>query len=207
MKRIIFHIIFLGFICNSYAQSKPLSKETKDYLKKQLEIVFMKDQLFRKLYKQAEEQFGKESNEMDYFWEVVEKQDKLLEKEVISIIDTYGWLGISEVGRLANTTLWGVLQHGSISSKEKYAPLLKESVLQKESQPTHYARLIDRMLINSNKSQLYGTQYEYNSKGKISFLPIKSPESINKRRKEIGLNSIEDFSKSKNIPWTIPQKK
>lgn len=144
---------------------------------------------------------------MEYFWEVVEEQDKVLEKEVIAIIDTYGWLGISEVGRLANGTLWAVLQHGSIASKNKYSPLLKASVLKHESQPSHYARMIDRMLINDDKPQVFGTQIEYNSTAKPSFFPIEKPEYINKRRKEIGLNSIQEFAKTKKITWTITQKK
>ncbi|MBW1294064.1 DUF6624 domain-containing protein [Aquimarina litoralis] len=206
MKTIIFTVTFLICLNTIQAQSKPLDNKIKEDLKEQLQVLFMKDQLFRKLYLQAEEKFGKESEEMEYFWEVVEKQDKLLEKEVSAIIDAYGWLGISDVGRLGNTTLWAVLQHGSIAAKQKYAPLLKASVLKKESQAIHYARLIDRMLINSNKPQLYGTQFNYDTKGDPFFLPVKHPEYINKRRKELGLTSIEDFAKSKNLIWTTPQK-
>ena len=81
-------------------------------------------------------------------------------------------MGFSQVGRLANTTLWSVLQHESVTFKEKYAPLLKESVLKKESRPNHYARLIDRMLINSDKAQLYGTQINYDNK-EPTFYEIK----------------------------------
>jgi hypothetical protein len=113
-------------------------------------------------------------------------------------------LGTSEVGRLANTTLWMVLQHGSVESKEKYAPLLKASVLKKESQPLHYARLVDRMLINSNKPQLYGTQIIYNNPPK--FFEIEHPEFVNKRREELGLEEIESFAKEKGIEWNFTQK-
>ena len=60
---------------------------------------------------------------------MVEAQDNVLEKQVVEIIDKYGWLGISQVGRRANTALWAVLQHGTQASKKKYAPLLKNSVL------------------------------------------------------------------------------
>lgn len=180
------------------------TKKQLDSLKTELETLFIKDQTFRRIYIEAEEKLGKDSDSYEYFWEVVEAQDKVLVKEVTNIIDIYGWLGISEVGRLANGTQWSVLQHGSVNSKEKYAPLLKASVLDNESQAIHYARLIDRMLINSDKPQLYGTQVTYDNPP--VFFVIKDPEFVNKRRNELGLDSIQEFAKSKNIEWTITQK-
>ncbi len=183
------------------------SKEELDLLKVKLETIFMKDQTFRRIYSEAENKLGKDSDAYEYFWEVVENQDSILEKEVTTILDKYGWLGISQVGRLANTTLWSVLQHGSASSKEKYAPLLKASVLKGESQPSHYARLIDRMLINTNRPQLYGTQIDYDSSEIPTFFSIEKPEYINQRRKEIGLGGIEGYAEEKKIEWNIPQKR
>ena len=166
----------------------------------------MKHQTFRCIYTEVENKLGKNSEAYEYFWKVVEAQDKILEEEVILILNTYGWLGISQVGRLANGTQWSVLQHGSIASKEKYAPLLKASVLKQESQPNHYARLIDRMLVNSKKLQVYGTQIDYNSNETPTFYAIEKPEYINQRRKEIGLEKIQDFAKRRGLTWTILQK-
>ncbi|OBX21766.1 MULTISPECIES: hypothetical protein [Bizionia] len=118
------------------------SQKQLDSIKVALEILFKKDQTFRRIYTEAEEKLGKDSFEMNYFWEVVEADDKILEKQVTNIINKFGWLGISQVGRLANDTQWSILQHGSVTNKEKYAPLLKASVLKNESQATHYVRLV-----------------------------------------------------------------
>lgn len=188
------------------AQHKIPANHQLDSLKNELKTIFMKDQTFRRIYKEAEQKLGKGSEAYEYFWEVVEAQDKILEKEVLNIIDLYGWLGISQVGRLANTTLWSVLQHGSVTSKKKYAPLLKASVLKRESNPKHYARLVDRMLINSNKPQLFGTQIDYNSSTAPVFFPIEKPEYINQRRKEIGLGGIEGYAKERKMEWNYAQK-
>ncbi|MBD0779975.1 hypothetical protein HPE56_19425 [Maribacter sp. ANRC-HE7] len=182
------------------------SQKEFDSLKIKLGTIFMKDQTFRRIYIEAENKLGKDSDAYEYFWEVVETQDKILEKEVTRIIDKYGWLGISQVGRLANGTLWSVLQHGSVASKEKYAPLLKASVLKEESQPSHYARLIDRMLINSDQPQLYGTQINNQSNDVPTFFPIEKPEYVNQRRKEIGLEEIQSFAKERGLEWNIAQK-
>lgn len=182
------------------------TKKQLDSLKTELETLFMKDQTFRRIYLEAEKKLGKDSEAYEYFWQVVEAQDKVLEKEVTNIIDKFGWLGISQVGRLANATQWSVLQHGAVTTKEKYAPLLKESVLKKESQATHYARLIDRMLVNSGKPQVYGTQIDYNSGKAPAFFPIEKSEYLNQRRKEIGLGEIQNFAKKRGIEWNITQK-
>lgn len=206
------YVLFLFFytVSNLLSSQETSSYKTPsgqqlDSLKTVLETVFKKDQTFRRIYIEAENVLGKDSFEMEYFWEVVETEDKVLEKQVTAIIDQFGWLGISQIGRLANTAQWGVLQHGSVASKEKYAPILKASVIKNESQPRHYARLVDRMLINSNRPQLYGTQVNYDS-DTPTFYPIKNPQFLHKRRKELGLLSIEAFAKQQGIEWSVIQK-
>lgn len=204
LSLILCFLINTSMFSQTNVQYETPTQKQLDSLKTELETIFMKDQTFRRIYIEAENKLGKDSKAYEYFWEVVEAQDKILEKEVANIIDKYGWLGISQVGRLANTTLWSVLQHGSVVSKQKYAPLLKESILKKESQPIHYARLIDRMLINSKKAQLYGTQINYDNE-EPTFYEIIQPEFVDKRRKEIGLNSIKEYAKSRKIQWIIKQ--
>lgn len=184
---------------------KPISEHEFDSLKNHLETILKKDQTFRRIYLEAEKILGKESMEMEYFWEVTETQDKVLEKEITSILDRYGWLGISQVGQRANAAQWAILQHGTIASKEKYAPLLKASVLADESQAKHYALLMDRLRFNSNKPQLYGTNIQYDKDGNPYFYEIESPELIDQRRKKIGLGPIKEYATSKNIEWKIPQ--
>lgn len=199
---------FITMSLCSQISSNPeiVTKQQLDSLKIELELLFMKDQTFRRIYLEAEERLGKDSDAYEYFWQIVEAQDKVLEKELIGIIDRFGWLGTSQVGRLANAAQWSVLQHGTVASKEKYAPLLKASVVKKESQANQYARLIDRMLINSDRPQIYGTQVDYNSSKNPIFFPIKKPEYINQRRKEIKLEGIEKFAKEIGVEWDIAQK-
>lgn len=195
-----------SLLSQTNSQYETPSENELDSLKIKLETLFMKDQTFRRIYIEAEEKLGIDSDAYEYFWEVTEAQDKILEEELISIIEKYGWLGISQVGRLANGAQWSILQHGSVANKEKYAPLLKASVLKNESQANHYARLIDRMLVNSEQPQLYGTQINYDTDSP-TFYDIDEPELINKRREELGLDSIQEFAKSRNIEWTLTEQR
>ena len=206
MKRIFFILMIVIFSSSIYGQLEQPTEKKLDSLKTKLETLFMEDQLFRRLYQDAEKKFGKDSDEMEYFWKVVEKQDERIEIEFIKILEKYGWLGSNQVGRLANGALFSIIQHSSIETKEKYAPLMKESVLRKESQPMHYARLIDRMLVNDNKPQIYGSQTTNDENGNAIFFEIEKPEYVNKRRKEINLDGIESFAKERSIEWNITQK-
>ena len=208
MNKPFFIVVIVLLSSSVYGQQiQRFDEKRLDSLRTELGILFLKDQTFRRIYLQAEEVLGKDSYEIEYFWEVVEAQDKILEKQAVHIIDSYGWLGISQVGRRANTALWAVLQHSSYASKKKYAPMLKESVLKNESQPQHYARLIDRMLINNGEPQLYGTQIDYESAENPIFFLIQEPELINQRRAEIGLPDIQQFAKQRGIEWNVHQKK
>ncbi|MNY63357.1 hypothetical protein D3C86_2003010 [compost metagenome] len=42
------------------------------------------------------------------------------------------------------------------------------------------------------KHQLYGTQFDWDEKGELSPNPFDEIEKVNRRRKEIGLNSMEE---------------
>ena len=176
-------------------------------LKTKLEQVYIRDQTLRQLYRDAEEKFGKTSEEMDYFWKLINIQDSLNRIEVEKIIEENGWVPTSRVGKQANMSLWLVVQHAPLETQKKYLPLLQESVKKGESNGKHLALLEDRILVRSNKPQKYGSQFRRDSKtGISSFFEIENPAYVNQRRKAIGLGPIEAYAKKNNIEWSIPQK-
>jgi hypothetical protein len=184
-----------------------VEKDFDKPLKEKLEKIYVQDQTLRQLYKDAETKFGKDSDEMKYFWSLVAQQDSLNELEVVRIIEERGWVGKSLVGGQANMTLWLVVQHAPLETQEKYLPLLRASVLQGESGGSHLALLEDRILMRNGKPQTYGSQITTDEKtGEQVVYEIKDPEYVNQRRKEVGLGPIEDYVKRWGIIWTIEQK-
>ena len=187
-----------------------LDEYEKDFdkpLKVQLDQIYVRDQMLRQLYRGAEEKFGKESDEMKYFWQLVSEQDSLNEIEVIKIIEEKGWVGKSLVGGQANMTLWLVIQHAPLETQEKYLPLLKKSVLKGESSGSHLALLEDRIQMRNGKPQTYGSQITTDKEtGEQVVYEIREPEYVNQRRKEVGLGPIEDYVKRRGIEWKIEQK-
>ncbi len=176
-------------------------------LKERLEQIHVKDQTLRRLYREAEEKFGRDSEEMKYFWSLVNQQDSLNELEVIEIIDKYGWVGRSEVGGEANMTLWLVIQHAPLETQEKYLPMLEASVKKGESSGSHLALLVDRIHMRNGKPQIYGSQITVDQEtGEQVVYEIKEPEYVNQRRAEVGLGPIQEYVGRWGIEWTIEQK-
>ncbi|GCC52792.1 hypothetical protein SanaruYs_30310 [Chryseotalea sanaruensis] len=187
-----------------------LDEYEKDFdkpLKEQLELIYVRDQTLRQLYQDAEKKFGRESEEMSYYWKLVSEQDSLNESAVIKIIEEKGWVGTSVVGGQANITLWLVIQHAPIETQEKYLPLLRESVKKGESSGSHLALLEDRIQMRNGKPQTFGSQIIRDEKtGKQVVYEIWEPAYVNQRRKEVGLGPIDEYVKRWGIEWTIEQK-
>lgn len=125
---------------------------------------------------------------MDSLNLLIHRFDSLALVQVENIIANYGWLGKSQIGELANSALFLIIQHANDNRiREKYYPLLEESVNKGESSRTDLATMKDRILINNGHKQLYGTQTK--SDGKL--LPLEDPKRVNKRRRQVGLKRIK----------------
>lgn len=176
-------------------------------LKEQLEFIFVRDQTLRQLYEHAEELFGRESDEMQYFWGLVAREDSTNEAEVEAIIQERGWVGKSLVGGKANMALWLVIQHAPLETQEKYLPLMRESAMKGESSGAHLAMLEDRIRMRNEEPQIYGSQITIDpATGQNMFYEILEPEYVNQRRREVGLGPIEDYARRFGLEWTIEQK-
>lgn len=182
----------------------------KDYnkpLQQQLEQIYVKDQMLRQLYREAEDKFGRDSPEMNYFWELISKQDKQNEADVEKIINEFGWVGKSEVGGKANMTLWLVIQHAPLEKQELYLPRLQASVKAGESSGSHLALLEDRILMRNDKPQIYGSQVITNPEtGNQEVYDLFEPDFVDERRASVGLAPLRDYPTRFGITWDIEQK-
>jgi hypothetical protein len=64
----------------------------------------------------------------------------------------------------------------------------------KQVLPEHKILFIDKVRIISGRPQLYGSQYKIVN-NKIKLLPIKDPEKLEQRRKEIGVENLSQYLK------------
>lgn len=134
-------------------------------------------------------------------WETVEEIDQKHNPSTLctrlkEIIQTYGWLGIRQVGIEGASAMWILVQHQDldIPFQKECLALLKEAVDQHDAALRDYAYLLDRVRRNEGLPQVYGTQWLYQD-GKTILYPVQDFENLNQRRSLAGFCSIEEYRK------------
>jgi hypothetical protein len=131
--------------------------------------------------------FGPKSKQVDSLNSLILRFDRTALERALYVIDTYGWLGKSQIGSVANQTLFLMVQHAENPQvRKKYFPMLEKSAKAGQSSMSDLASMQDRMLVDAGKKQLYGTQRTL--KGKV--YPVEDLEHLNQRRREVGLKRI-----------------
>ena len=68
-----------------------------------------------------------------------------------------------------------------------------DSCSSEEFLPEDKAYFIDRLRIHAGKKQFYGTQVKKDKDGKIEILPIEDKETVNERRKALGMSTLTEY--------------
>jgi len=127
--------------------------------------------------------------------------DKLNQQELVLIIDSFGYPGKSIVGASMMNKAFLVIQHSNLIYQEKYLPILIEAANKGELNWQSVALLLDRIEMLNGRLQIYGSQVCIDSIGKYYVYPIIDKNNVNKRRIEVGLDSIDKYLKLYNIQY------
>lgn len=111
-----------------------------------------------------------------------------------TILETYGWPGRSLVGEDGCRAAGFVVQHAILDPdlQQRSVELLSEAVAKSEAEPFMLALLTDRVLMQEGKPQIYGTQYIGAKEGGVEPWPIANPETVDERRRSVGLPSLAE---------------
>jgi len=110
------------------------------------------------------------------------------------IVETYGWPKISLVGKEGADAAWLILQN-SISRPDlmkRCFPVFESAVQENEASIKHLACLTDGIRYFSREPQVYGNYFDWNEKGQFEPWVIEDLENVNKQRKKVGLNALEE---------------
>ncbi|CAA0357061.1 conserved exported hypothetical protein [Alteromonas infernus] len=123
------------------------------------------------------------------------------------IVKKHSWVTEDLVGKKGVSAAFLIVQHSpDYKFQEEMLPLLKQSFLNGEGVTgQEFALLTDRVLVHQNKPQLYGTQLNILN-GELVFDPILDKGSVNKRRAEVGLPSLEEYKKVVAEAYGVPVK-
>ncbi len=157
---------------------------------KELNRVYIEDQLIRKYL--IEININEKNSDLI---KLLNQKDKLNLYKVTYILDKYGWLGKDIVGYYANKALFISIQHADNATQKKYLPLLIKAVKNGSASGEDLALLIDRDAVYNGKPQIYGSQLYSDINNKNRLYPIYDETNVNKRRLEIGLDSLESYLK------------
>lgn len=181
-----------------------------NYAKELLRII-LKDQALDYYIKQARD-FYMENGEVPLWYYPLAAYKKQIGQENYSalqqLLKKYGWPKYSTVGTMAaDAPLLVINHHENDAIRKEYLSQIKQSCLEGEGSCTEFAKIQDRVLVNNDKPQVYGMQFRYNANRHLEPFPIKDPEYVDERRKEIGLEPLKDYLKRKiNYDWTVIQK-
>lgn len=201
-----FYLLLLLFVFRFAvvtAQETPLKDSTLIY---EIYDLYLSDQSCR-------EQLRKFNNhELDsaiYKKEVLENTIRTTDSvnfyRLKKITDTYGFPGYTLVGEDFSDSFWNLVQHqdNHLEYQKEVLALMKIEVDKKNASGTYYAYLTDRVLVNSNEEQEFGTQMRINEAGtSYEPKPVIDPTNLNTRRASVGLTTIEEYIQLMNTRYS-----
>jgi hypothetical protein len=120
----------------------------------------------------------------------------LNEQRLKGVMKQYGFLGYDLVGQKGSNNFWLIIQHcdKDVDFQKQVLKAMRAELKNNNADPKNYAYLTDRVLLNTGKKQLYGTQLAYNTDS-CQAVPKPTRDSllVNQRRLEIGLEPIENY--------------
>jgi hypothetical protein len=109
-----------------------------------------------------------------------------------ALIDAHGWPGRSRVGDEGARAACLVLQHaiGNPPLMRRGLTLLQGGASQGEVSPLEVAMLDDRIRTFEGRPQRYGTQFDWDERGRLRPFPLEDPARVDARRRAIGLGPL-----------------
>jgi len=206
MCNLLRHLIIIFFLfisANVFCQTK----HELDSLTHVLVKVSVDDQKYRLVWDSTMQKYGMNSPEFIDPIKRMNFQDSANMLIVGDILDKFGWLSKEQTSEDANDVLFLVIQHAPLQSQLKYLPLVKQAVTDKKAKATDYALLVDRTNMYQGKFQIYGSQLNYDTKGNLHVFPIIDEPNVNKRRKSVGLPSMQEYLNlfNQNFSYRLPK--
>jgi hypothetical protein len=161
-----------------------------------LDTILYRDQFYRS---------GKHKGPESKRQQAMRALDAINMKVVDSILQKHGFLSITDIGIMGHQALVSVMIHSSLDFKLKYTSLFEVWLKDKKIAPTNYAAIVDRLLVQQHRFQLYGTQVMVNKKtGDAELYPLCNPDSVEARRTKIGIAyQLSEYLSKYNLKWDL----
>lgn len=121
--------------------------------------------------------------------------DGISQKYIESVMEQFGWIDSKRFGKTVSNHAWLLVQHADHNPEfQAMALKLMEPYLESGGiNRSNYAYLFDRVAVNTGMKQRFGTQPDWICvDGEMQLQPLEDPKNVNKRRKKMGMESVED---------------
>ena len=105
-------------------------------------------------------------------------------------------------GKIQAIAVWLVIQHAPAQYRKQYFPMLQSAADRGVLGKDMLALTIDRMLMEDGKPQKYGSQIGPDGK----LYQLEAPETVDQRRRSVGLGPLKDYLKGFGVEFDVPQK-
>ena len=171
-----------------------------------LDEIYFDDQSTRNKIRSTEEQYGRDSKEMDALWQDILKRDSINLIKVSEILTEHGWPDKKLIGEKGTTTLFLVIQHADHNIQAKYLPMIDKAMKDNNLPKRQFAMFYDRLILSRGEKQLYGTQLAMSKDIELPYvLPLEDPENVDQRRAEMGLNTMQENLNRWNLTWNVAE--
>jgi hypothetical protein len=159
-----------------------------------LEVIEVKSLTLRRQLFNSFKQYGSQAPETKAALQRMTQADSQMLRSFVSLERRYGWPLESVEGIEAITGAFLIVDHADLRTQRHYLTKLRIATNLKEMPYQNYVTFVDRVLVNSGKKQVLGTQSkeEFLADGsrRRYLLPIKSLRRAETLRHEYGLDSL-----------------
>ena len=191
---------------HTLARWKPILEQIRSNLAKienglnlarQLHDLVTEDQKWRNLFvKYNNHQMGSDTTSLKVIRYNLSRTDSLNFFPLQNIFIKHGYPNTDLIGTQGEDDFWLLVQHQDEHPDFQGEVLVKMKTEADRGKASmiNYAYLLDRVNVNTNKPQVYGTQMTLNAT-KTSFEPrlTQEPEKLDERRKNVGLDPIASY--------------
>lgn len=123
----------------------------------------------------------------------MQQHDKRNQAYLKAIFTNCNWP--KELSKEAHTSIYLILQHSDDALMREYYPKVEEMVALGYLDPDDAATMFDRLQMNANLPQRYGTQTFENTNNQNVVWPIQDAEQLDTLRNSVGLSSMQEYIK------------
>jgi|GEM_PF-1574068 len=125
---------------------------------------------------------------------------------LIKLVDQCGLPDYNLVGEEGLIAMALVSLHTWNTTQNQFYPFIKECTQKKLLNPHFWATLVDRILVNNDRMQVFGTQLtEDETTGTFTLDPVRDMAYLEARRAEHQLISMEEYMALFELSWPLKQ--